>query len=916
MNTSWFKRMLKSKSRPAARRRPARARLALEALESRDLMSVSAGIVNGQLQVSAGPNENIVVDHSGGQTIISGLTFQDSQITNDILVKMSAQDRIFILATVPSIVVDGQGQAGLTVFAGGNGHLDGVRGALSIINDQGLTSLTLDDSADTTTRTLTFGLVNASQGQIFGVGLPSVFYGNFPGTVTFNGGPGDGINGNDYTVQDTVSEATMILNTGTGKRDTFVKVQGTTGALTVNGQGSSLFFSVGLSAGVGGLDSVGSIHGTTTFTSTGGPIDLAVLDKFGPATSNVTMGVNGQNLGFISGLAQAPIFYAANDVESVAVFGPQTGSTYTITDTAPNNTFPVALDTGIVGTFVGAAGGNNTYNVQKTTGKLTIDGGEDNGTNTFNIGSTANTLGTIQGEVDANGGGGFGVDTVNINDQGTTTKQTYTLSVNKQLNTSELLASDAPKGIFFNGIRNANLNAGSGDNTINVQQLLNTVLLNVSTGGGNNTLNLANTGFSLDTIQGGLSFHGAGGSNTLNVDDQAATVAETYTILSNSVQRLGRTGGPLFINFDASVKNLTVNGTTTGFTNGLFTVVDTPKNAVTTLNTGADDSTVNVEGTTGPLVISATGGAQFVNIGLNNSVAALNNSVASINGAVTLSNSIGETGLAVLDAKGPAGRNVTMGVDAQGFGFISGLAPAPIKYAQNDVRGVTIDGPQGGATFTITDTAKSNKVSSGTLILAGLNGGNVFNVQKTTGSLEIEGETGKNTTTIGSTANTLDTIQGKVTVLGALGGDTLNINDQGSTTPHTYFQGVNFQGTAFLIRSGAAEIDFTHIASLHVNKGPVLGSAPAAKNLKLTQPAPGSRYVTLRGQLTDADPAAPLTLTVDWGDGSHPQTIKPGQAPFSLKHHYARKGTYTVRAVWTDLQTGQSNSQDLTVKVA
>jgi hypothetical protein len=431
--------------------------------------------------------------------------------------------------------------------------------------------------------------------------------------------------------------------------------------------------------------------------------------------------------------------------------------------------------------------------------------------------------------------------------------------------------------------------------------------LTISTGSGNNTLNVANTGFSLDAIQGPVSFHGGSGSNTLNVNDQAGTAAETYTILPTSVQRLESTGLSALINFDGGVTALNVNGTTTGFTSGLFNVLDTPKNAVTTLNTGSDNSTVNVKGTTGALVISATGGAQFVTIGLNNSV-------ASINDAVTITNSIGETGLTVNDAKGPAAPNVTLGVDAHGFGFITGLAPGQINYAQNDIRGLTVNGPQAGATYTITDTAKSNKVFFNTLIVAGLNGGNIFNVQKTSGELEIEGEAGKNTVTIGSTANTLDTIQGPVTVLGALGGDTLTINDQGSKTPHTYNQGVNFLKVGFLIRSGAAEIDFKSIASLHVNKGPVAGSTPQAEDLAVTSPVVAGQLATLTGRLVDADQAQALSLTVDWGDGSDPDRSTPGQAPFSLTHRYATPGTYTVRAIWSD-SAGESNSQDLALTV-
>jgi hypothetical protein len=774
MALSWFNRLLKSSSRPAVRRRPARVRLGLEALERRDLMSVLASVVNGQLLVSGESlGDTITVDHSQAATLVSGTglnttSFPDSSITNGILILPAPSgSTVNILAEAASTTIDG-GRGGFTAKVGKNGSLAGVQGSLSLIN----------------------------------------------------------------LVPD------------------------------------SLF--------------------------------LNVDDSAGPAAPNVTMGAS-NGVGFVSGLTQAPISYTADGLVELQVHGPQTTTTYTITDTAAAAREPL--------TKVFGGNGNNTFNVQGNSSELDITGGTGN--DIFNVGSTTNTLGPIKGLLILDGGGAFGTDTLNVNDQGTTTPQTYTLSNNHNPRdeVSQLLASDAPNGITFFNVRNENLNAGSGNNTIDVQQLFSNVLLNVFAGAGNNTFNVGNKGFTLDDVQGGVFLHGGGGSNTLNVNDQAAAAGETYTIQPTSLLRIGAAQAPATINFDASVKALTVNGTNTGFTNGVFNVVDTPKNAVTTLNTGSGNSTVNVEGTSGPLFINAVGGNQHVNIGLNNSV-------KSINGAVTLTNSIGETGLAVLDAAGPAAPNVTMGIDAQHFGFITGLAPAPIKYAQNDVSGVTVHGPQGATTYTITDTAKSNKVSIGTLIVAGFKGGNTFNVQKTTGGLEIEDGAGKNTINIGSTANTLDTIQGPVSVLGALGGDTLNINDQGSKTPHTYFQGVTFQKVNFLRRSGAAEIDFTHIANLHINKGPVLGSPPKAKGLKLTQPAQGSRLVLLTGRLTDAHRAAKLTMTVDWGDGSPPQSLKPGQSPFRLDHQYARKGAYTVRVVWTDVKTRESNSQDLRLMVA
>jgi hypothetical protein len=40
----------------------------------------------------------------------------------------------------------------------------------------------------------------------------------------------------------------------------------------------------------------------------------------------------------------------------------------------------------------------------------------------------------------------------------------------------------------------------------------------------------------------------------------------------------------------------------------------------------------------------------------------------------------------------------------------------------------------------------------------------------------------------------------------------------------------------------------------------------------------------------------------------------PDRKPFSVKHKYARPGTYHVRAVWTD-SAGQSGFRELTIVV-
>jgi hypothetical protein len=259
------------------------------------------------------------------------------------------------------------------------------------------------------------------------------------------------------------------------------------------------------------------------------------------------------------------------------------------------------------------------------------------------------------------------------------------------------------------------------------------------------------------------------------------------------------------------------------------------------------------------------------------------------------------------DSADHTAHNVSLGVGADGFGFISGLG-ATVRYAASDVNGVFVDGPLAGSTFTITNTV-TNAHRAATVLFG--DGADIFNVQGTLGLLTINAGPGATTVNVGSAANTLDPIQGQVNVNGRRGVPaTLNINDQGSTTPHTYTQ----TATTFS-RSLAATITFTNITTLNPNKGPVAGSAPQAQGLTLTKLTRLGRPATLSGSLVDADPDAELQLTVDWGDGSRPLVLQPGLDPFSLQHHYRHAGTYTVRVIWTDLANGESNSRDLAVRV-
>src|SRR6516225_8423428 len=106
MALSWFPRLWKSKSRPApSSSRPARARLGLEGLETRNLMSITAIISSGQLDVLGDNTGNrITVDHSQNSTIISGTglqarSFLDSSFSTIQILPGSGHNSIVINGT-------------------------------------------------------------------------------------------------------------------------------------------------------------------------------------------------------------------------------------------------------------------------------------------------------------------------------------------------------------------------------------------------------------------------------------------------------------------------------------------------------------------------------------------------------------------------------------------------------------------------------------------------------------------------------------------------------------------------------------------------------------------------------------------------------------------------------------------------
>src|SRR5436305_5974991 len=109
MILNWFSRVLSSRSRPAPRRRPARARLGLEHLETRLVPTVFTGLSAGQLSVSSDNLDDVSIDHSGATTFVNQKAFADASITQGIHI-LSGFVHVNILATVKPVTADEEAQ--------------------------------------------------------------------------------------------------------------------------------------------------------------------------------------------------------------------------------------------------------------------------------------------------------------------------------------------------------------------------------------------------------------------------------------------------------------------------------------------------------------------------------------------------------------------------------------------------------------------------------------------------------------------------------------------------------------------------------------------------------------------------------------------------------------------------------------
>jgi hypothetical protein len=231
--------------------------------------------------------------------------------------------------------------------------------------------------------------------------------------------------------------------------------------------------------------------------------------------------------------------------------------------------------------------GPDTVNVRGTSATTDASVSTGGGDDTINVGSSSNTLDPIQGLVYVYAGGGF--DTLNVNDQGSTTRHTYTIT-STYVQRSFMV-------IYYNSIESLHVHRGptggpggppDDEDVFNVQSTRPDTDVQLDIGSG--TVNIGNENNSLDDIQGSLTVNGQG-TVDVHLYDQGTFAGKTYALSSDGLTRSG--AAPIMLDVTGSLE---LDGATGG---NLIDVQSVPTDLPTTVNAGAGDDLIRMRG--GPI---------------------------------------------------------------------------------------------------------------------------------------------------------------------------------------------------------------------------------------------------------------------------------------------------------------------------
>jgi hypothetical protein len=357
-------------------------------------------------------------------------------------------------------------------------------------------------------------------------------------------------------------------------------------------------------------------------------------------------------------------------------------------------------ETGISAVAINTGDGNDTVAILSANEPVMVDTGT--GTDQVTVGGAGNG---VQGITDISSvavTSTGGTTSLTVDDTNDTTGRSFSLDGSSVIGL-------APGDITYTaGSVNAlTVLGGSGGNSITVVNTAPSIPTTLHSGAGADTVSILATTGSLavdgdagsDTVQvgdagsmlavaGPVTVGSTSGTTALSLNDSSDTVGQTATITAGSVSGLA----PATISFTgARLGSLSVNGGSGGNT---FTVAGTPAGVTTTLHSGVGADQVNIQGTSGPLVLNGDAGGDTVNIG--STAPTLGGTPDGLAGAVQIASTTGSIALNVDDSGDPIGRDITLGNSGV---TIPGIVPVSIVTA--DVTAMTILGGTGNNTFTL-----------------------------------------------------------------------------------------------------------------------------------------------------------------------------------------------------------------------
>ncbi len=358
------------------------------------------------------------------------------------------------------------------------------------------------------------------------------------------------------------------------------------------------------------------------------------------------------------------------------------------------------------------------------------------------------------------------VNTVNVNDSADTVARTVSLStfVVDGFNWDSITGL-APAAINYKDADTiaANITTGRAADTVNVLAI--DAVTGLSSGGGNDTVNVGNAGSQRGILMP-LSVQNPHGSDTINVNDSADTVARTVVLNT-------------FVSGGANFGSIT----------GLAAEIDYKFVGTSGVNltTGSAADTVNVLATGVATSLSSSGGRDTVNVG--------NGTMQNIRGALSVQNPPSFTTLNVDDSADTVARTVTLNTSDSGiqnWSVITGLAPATIDFSNFDISSLNVRTGVGNDTVNVLATGVATNLS-------------------TSG--------GHDTVNVGN-AGSLQGILGVLTIQNPPSTDTINVNDAVDATARTVVLNTFTSGGAnwgSITGLAPAAIDYKYIDTSGVN---------------------------------------------------------------------------------------------------